>query len=322
MYVVGGSQTEDRKGKPAWQQLGEGTILKISEDGARVEQCVDYVSPPDACASEDPQITFKAACVRDEKMYVCTNTEILVYDLPGFELDNYISHPYFNDVHHVSPFSNGNLAVVNTGLDMVMEMNGHGEILNLWNVLDRDPWEKFDPNTDYRKILSTKPHASHPNHVFHLNGDIWVTRFQQKDCVSLSDQNRRMRIDVQRPHDGLIWMDKVYFTTVNGCVVGHCQKTLKQTDLYDLNRFKSTDRPLGWCRGLAITEKNTFWVGFSRIRQTKFRENLRWVKHNLGLATTTNLPTRIEEYDMASGEPLNRIDLEQYGLNVVFSIHT
>ncbi len=81
------------------------------------------------------------------------------------------------------------------------------------------------------------------------------------------------------------------------------------------------DRPLGWCRGL-LTRGHQAWVGFSRLRPTKLRQNLSWVRH--GFRETVHqrrLPTRIALYDLERPARLRDIDLEGAGLNAVFSIH-
>jgi hypothetical protein len=75
------------------------------------------------------------------------------------------------------------------------------------------------------------------------------------------------------------------------------------------------DRLLGWCRGLLVGGGKV-WVGFSRIRPTKFREALSWIRQ--GFAQSS--PTHIACYDLDKRRCLKEIDLEAYGLNAVFNI--
>src|SRR4029079_9381251 len=96
-----------------------------------------------------------------------------------------VSLPFFNDVHHVRPSGDGNILVANAGLEMVLELDGAGRVLQAWNVLGEDPWRRIDPHVDYRWI-STKPHRAHPNFLFYLDDELWATRFHQGDAVSLS----------------------------------------------------------------------------------------------------------------------------------------
>src|SRR5262249_5674715 len=152
-------------------------------------------------------------------LYLCTSTEVMVYDVRGFQRTLHLSLPCFNDLHHVCPAGNGNLLVAVTGLDMVVEIAPSGEILREWGVLGASPWERFSRDIDYRKVLSTKPHASHPNFVFHTGEDIWVNRHQQRDALCLTDPSKRIDIAVQVAHDGHVFQDFVYFTTVDGHIV-------------------------------------------------------------------------------------------------------
>ena len=78
-----------------------------------------------------------------------------------------------------------------------------------------------------------------------------------------------------------------------------------------------TDTPLlGWCRGIAF-EGDHIWVGFSRLRPTKARENVAWVKDGF----KRQVGTHIARYDLTKRSLEQRIDLEPAGLNAVFSIY-
>jgi hypothetical protein len=61
------------------------------------------------------------------------------------------------------------------------------------------------------------------------------------------------------------------------------------------------------------------WVGFTRLRQTKFKEKVAWVKHGL---REHRRPTHVALYDLAAKKCLKEINLEEYGMNAVFSILT
>ena len=60
-------------------------------------------------------------------------------------------------------------------------------------------------------------------------------------------------------------------------------------------------------------------MGFSKLRRTKLRQNLSWIRH--GFQEVPRLPTRIALYDLEHPARLKEIDLEPAGLNAVFSIH-
>lgn len=332
-YAVGGRQRRNAFEVQEWHQYGEAAVFAVHPGSGpggcepRIEVVARYVSPPEVCAAaESPSITFKAATVVADRLYACTQTEVLVYQLPGFERLGYVSLPWFNDLHHVRPRANGHLLVANTGLDMVLEVTAEGEVVELWNVLGKEPWERFDRQRDYRLVVTTKPHQAHPNYVFELGEEVWVTRFEQRDAICLNRPDRRLEIGYERVHDGVVVRDAaggdaVYFTTVDGRVVIVDASSGQQRDMIDLNALSPQGGALGWCRGLEVLDADTVLVGFSRLRPTRFRQNLRWVKHQLGLGKTALLPTRAALYDLKGRRLLWQVDLEQAGLNAVFSLH-
>lgn len=317
LYVIGGQQRAYRSllaDDQNWYDYQKGLILQVDPTSGDSEVWVEYVSPPQACAEGDP-VLFKSGTVQGNKLYVCTQTEALIYSLPYFELVGYVSLPCFNDVHHVRPTAEGHLLVANSGLEMVLEVTLEGEILREWNVLGEDPWTRFSRAIDYRKGINTKPHRAHPNHVFYIGDDIWVTRFEQKDAVSLTRPGRRIDIGIERVHDGLLHEGLLYFTTVNGNVIIVNPGTLKIEEVVNLNEMHEEDTLLGWCRGIMIDGAN-IWVGFSRIRPTKFREAVSWVR----VGFKRSLHTHVACYDLIGRRCITEIDLETHGLNAVFSI--
>ena len=61
-------------------------------------------------------------------------------------------------------------------------------------------------------------------------------------------------------------------------------------------------------------------MGYSRIRPTKFGENIKWLGSKLTDKVKLKMPTRIECYNKNFSEILNTINLEDYKMNWVFSI--
>jgi hypothetical protein len=320
LYAVGGALRSSLfKQLPEWNSYKKALIVRVQPEAKTSEVVVEYVSPADACPADSPSILFKSATVADDKLYVCTPTEVLVYRLPGFELLHYISLPCFNDVHHVRPTPEGNILIVDTGLDLVLEVTPQGKVLREWSVIGEDTWKRFSRDTDYRRVPETKPHRSHPNHVFQLDDEVWVTRFDQRDAISLTHPGRRIDIAVQRPHDGQVVGDWIYFSTVDGHLVVANRHTLKVEEVVNLNTIDNPQQMvLGWCRGVAVMEKDKVWIGFSRIRTTRFKENLLWAKQGF---ETRNKPTHIALYDLAGKKCLDEIDLEPTGVAVLFSVH-
>jgi len=318
LYVTGGQQRAPRPlaaDSNDWYEYRQGLILEVVPETGEVHRRVEYVSPPAACAAENPQILFKSGTLRRDRLYVCTQTELLIYTLPNFRPAGYISLPCFNDLHHVRPTPAGTLLAANSGLDMVQELTLDGKVLREWSTLGEPAWLRFSRAIDYRKGVSTKPHMSHPNYVFTIDDQVWATRFQQKDAVCLTQPGRRIVIDIERPHDGVLHDGLLYFTTVNGNIVIANPATLAIEAVIDLSRLHPPDTLLGWCRGILL-DGDKAWVGFSHIRPTRLRENIAWVARGFRQV----LPTRLACYDLARRRLVAEIDLQAHGLNAVFSI--
>jgi len=317
LFITGGQQKAIRSqltGAEDWCEYHKGLILSIETETQECRQAFQYLSPAEAVSEVRPEVIFKSGTLQDDRLYLCTQTEVMVYSLPEFKLLSYISLPCFNDVHHVTPMPDGNLLVANTGLDMILLMTPAGKVLEEWSVVGGDPWARFSKDIDYRKV-DTKPHAAHPNYVFCVGHDIWATRFHLKDAVCVTRPGQRLAIDVGLPHDGVVHQDLIYFTTVNGNVVRANPRTMKIEEIIYLNSIHGPDVQLGWCRGL-LMDKGKTWIGFSRLRSTKFRENVKWVVQGFKKI----LPTRVACYDLEKREYISQIDLEQHGLHAVYSI--
>jgi hypothetical protein len=320
LYVLGARQ---RKAivhrEEEWRLYESALILEVDPETGAVQTRVEYKSPPDARASQSSSNIFKSGTLAGNLLYTCTSTEVLIFELPEFQIVNYISLPCFNDLHHVVPDAEGNLVVTSTGLDLVVKVTPDGRVLEEWNVLGEDPWSRFSRDTDYRKVDSTKPHKSHPNFTFEMEGKTWVTRLNQRDAICLHDRSRRIEIAAQPPHDGLIRGDHIYFTTVDGTVVMVDRRTLRTKETIDLKGINGHKSLLGWCRGLMPLDDTTFWVGFTRVRKTNLRENVLWVR-NIFREGMTEKPTHLALYDIVEKKCLQEFDLEAHGMNVVFSV--
>lgn len=321
VYAVGGEQRPGAgKGKYEWGHYLRGRILRVDLGSGDVEECVSYTSPPAVCPDEEPSILFKSATLEDGRLYACTTTELLTFELPTFRRVGYVSLPCFNDVHHVRPSPAGGLLVANTGLDMVVEVGPDGRVTREWTVADEAPWTRFSRNVDYRKMHSTKPHRAHPNHVFLFGGEIWATRCDRHDAVCLTADGR---IDVGTTliHDGRVRGDTMYFTQVDGHLVEVEAATRTVRRRIDLNLIAQRGMPLGWCRGLEVLDDDCMVVAFSRLRPTAWQEKLRWLGRWMGGSGLGLLPTRLVVLDLTRRKVLARHNLENFGMHAVFSIH-
>jgi hypothetical protein len=321
LYVLGGRQNRHViKNNEEWNLYDGAMVLSIDSESGAVAKCFEYQSPREAKAHENSSVLFKSGTLVGDRLYLCTSTEVLVLQLPDFKVLHYVSLPCFNDLHHVIPAHDGSLLAAVTGLDMVVRFSPQGERLEQWNVLgEPNPWGRFSADVDYRKVESTKPHHSHPNFVSELNGEVWVTRMRQRDALCLSDPRKRVDIAVEYPHDGLVRFGKIFFTLVDGRVAIASTDSLQVEQIVDLKTMDDPDALLGWCRGILPLSPSRWWVGFSRVRKTRFQENILWVKKVLKEGMREE-PTHVVLYDLESNSRVRRIDVEPHGMNVVFSI--
>jgi len=321
LYLSGARQRELLiKREEEYNLYDNALICFVDTHTHQAEPVVNYQTPAHARASSISSCAFKSGTVVDNILYICTNTEVLLFELPSMQRVGYVSLPCFNDVHHVTPSSDGTLLAVSTGLDMVLRFDRAGNVIEEWSTLGEAPWARFSQQIDYRKVETTKPHLSHPNYVFELGREVWVTRCHQRDAICLSRPGNRIDIAVERVHDGLLFNERLYFTTVDGRVVVVDPRSLQVESIFDLNTFHPGEPTLlGWCRGILPLDERRIWVGFTRVRKTKFRENLLWVKRRFKDGVR-EMPTHIALYDIAERRCLQQIDLERWGMNLVFGI--
>jgi len=320
LYVLGARQRRLLlKKEEEWNLYEAALILELDTESRAVRTCVEYTSPLETRAHEHSSCVFKSGTLVGNLLYACTSTEVMIFQVPSFERINYISLPCFNDLHHVAPTSDSAVVAAVTGLDMVVKFDLQGRILAEWSVLKEPAWSRFSKATDYRKIESTKPHKSHPNFVFELEGDLWVTRFRQRDAVCLTDSGRHIELTTERPHDGLPFGGKIYFTSVDGTLIIVDRHTLQVEKIIDLKQIDGRKSLLGWCRSLLPLDDSKVWVGFTQIRKTQFQENILWVK-NVFRDGMVEKPSHISLYDIDNRQCLDEFNLEAHGMNIVFSI--
>jgi hypothetical protein len=318
LLVIGGRQRTDRPlldTSRNWYGYGLGVIVRIDGDGVR--PVLEYSSRPGSHGPDDP-VLFKSASRVGDRLYCCTQTEVVVYSLPDLDEVAYVSLPLFNDVHHVVPTAHGTMLVAVSGLELVVEITPAGDVVREWNVLGENTWSRRSRSVDYRHGVDLKPHRAHPNYVFFIDDEPFVTRFECRDAISLNDHSRRIDIGGERIHDGVVRDGHVYFTSVDGSIVVVDADTLRVVQRHRLVRpgqRRDADVVAGWCRAIDMDDEYC-WVGFSRIRPTKLRQTVAWIRSGMA----EQAPTRIARYRRSDWTCDAEIDLEPFGLNAVFSV--
>jgi hypothetical protein len=270
------------------------------ETGAIAHRC-DYVTPPELRAPAQ-KMQFTGSAMHDGRLYVCCHNEIVWFDhWPPVAPDGRISMPGFNDLHHCLPWEGG-LVVANTGLETVDHISLAGHLLNRWDLLDgMDGARTIDPKVEYRRLddREMKPHRLHANHLFAVDGLLWVTQLRRPGAVCVTDASQGITFAAGMPHDGRYINGSLVFTTTNGHLVIVDPGSLEVVAEHDLRRTTPDVDVLGWCRGVCLDPRgpDRYCVAFTSIRDTRWREYAFWARHG-----HRKLPSRIVSYNVIRGE--------------------
>ena len=208
------------------------------------------------------------------------------------------------------------LAVTSTGLDMVAFLDVEsGMPRNLINVTGRDIWYRHSPTIDYRLVHSTRPHDGHPNYIFRINDEFWVTRCTYDDAICLDDPSKRIDIGRGRgatAHDGIVIDNEIFFTTVDGRLAVADSKLNAIVRDLDLLGMENNKLLRGWCRGLFIDGIYAF-VGFSKLRETEDRRKVKWINRFRGAEQVNQ--ASVVCYDLIAQKKIDewRFDAEEIG---------
>jgi len=272
--------------RPNGFELGEGkyygcaTLLQLNLSSGEFSTLLTDDVGGKNFPDETPNLEFTVGDIENNKLWLCMDTEIRLYDYPELKLQKTFSHPCFHNNHSVAVHRN-ELYVTSTGLDMVVVLDKEsGDIIKYLNAEGKPTWHRYNESTDYRKIHSTRPHDCHPNYVLWIDNQPWVTRCTQEDAVSLSNPSQRINISgpnkVISVHDGIVKGDKIYFTSVDSCIVIADMASKEIIETVDIDKLKGYGGLRGWCRGLYIKD-DIFYLGFSRLRKTRRLEKIAWV---------------------------------------------
>jgi hypothetical protein len=312
--------------RPNGYELGDGKyydkaiLMQLDLDSGVYTELLSKEQGNENYPAEHPNLQYTAPCLEGDILWLPTDTEIYKYQLPELKELACFSHPCFQNLHSAHIF-NDELVVTSTGLDNVVVMNKEsGEIKDIFGTEGKGPWYRFDVNTDYRQVHSTRPHVTHPNYVFKIDDDYWVTRCGFEDAVKINDVSDKIKVgqkDIIAIHDGIGWGDKLVFTRVDGFIVVCDPKTREVLDKHD--PFENErNRPLGWCRGLCI-EDDIFYIGYSKLRKTKLKSKLKYLtKGNFKFTSGNN--SLVVAYDMKNKKVLRIYESEDHVIDAIYGI--
>ena len=301
--VTGGCQNQIDNGPQYNNARAVYCSYNANKDELEVLSSLDY-QPDTGIQHPETNITFKAGSVIDHSLWVPTETEILKCKLPSLEIVEKYSHSSFNDLHHVVEH-NEQLLIANTGNNCAtLLQTQEGTVLH--HSANASVPVFIDNLTDYRKIKSTKPHLSHPNFCFVINGKIWVTRCDLMDAVCVEDFNLRIDIGQGLIHDGVIHNKHIYFTTVDGKVIVFNTETLTQIAYIDLKDMMPNIS--GWFRGILPLSNGKVLVGMSKLRASK------------RLKAKNHSPSQIFCIDIYRQQVIWQRDTLSLGLDTIFSL--
>jgi len=278
--------------RPDGFTLGEGKyydgarLLKLDLRSGQVQTLLTVNEATAHFPAEHPNLQFTVACRDGQALWLAMDTEIRRYVYPSLELMATISHPCFQNVHSVA-VRGDSLWVTSTGLDLVVVLDKHtGARQEVLHADGKDPWHRFSPDVDWRQVHSTRPHDFHPNYVFWLGDEPWVTRCTPEDAVPLRNPRRAINLSGTKcpisVHDGVVHEGSVYFTLVDGTLVvmdpAAPEAPLGEIELSALPGFGGVR---GWCRGLCFSG-GLAYVGFSRLRRTRHQSKLDWMRRAVG----------------------------------------
>jgi hypothetical protein len=302
-------------------RFGKAVIQIIDWHKKKIIKELTYQSPPEHLA-RGLSMQFKGAAIDRDQYYVVTNTELLIYDMNTWKLENVISNCSFNDLHGVLPMNNY-IYLCNTGLEVVQKLGRNGTIIEEINLASTSKRKTYEPTTDFRMIPTTKPHEVHINHLFSFNNTIWATRGNMRDAVDI--YNRQQALSFRESsrseetilcHDGILRDDRLYFTTVNAHIICMDPGSGAIIQNYDINMFSPKKRNIGWTRGLEISDSRCI-VGITKMRFSNFKEYTNWMVGRRDMA----MPSSLIEIDLANKRLKSIYPMEKYKGHAIYSIH-
>lgn len=290
-------------------------LLEVDADRGLVLGALRWETDPRHLSGPDADQEFTAASVTSRgTLLQPTHTEVL--ELDGGRVVRVISHPLMHSVHSAHERPGGGLVVSSAGNDSVLELDDDGALIAHHWLRDGDFAAAYPGVTDFRRAHhdAFKPHSHHPNRASYVDGERWVTCFEQRAC--LSSEGRRIGFPEGIPHDGVLRDGLLWFTLVDGLVIAVDPRSLRRERVIDLNRLDGRPGLLGWCRGVEVVGSRLV-VGMSALRRTRHREVVRILlrgRHGV------KRPSRLVEIDLERERIVREIELGNAAGGTIYGV--
>lgn len=221
--------------------------------------------------------------VNNEILVACDFNRVFTLNNRG-DILSYYQPADANDFHQLS-VSEGLIYVANTGRDSVDILSLKLELIRRYDGLSPSEWKarkecNYTIDSDYYDSIQLDipfnrrrvPDKWHFNHVVKLpdgfGGKILATSFSEKRLINISNFEPASTTFNHQPHDGFIYQDKMWVTTVSGGIyvaeLGTLLDFKKVLDLFSFLPYQ------GWCRGLIFSEGKLL-IGITAIYENNER---------------------------------------------------
>lgn len=290
-------------------------LVEVDLDRRVVTRSLPWrIDPAHQAGPDMDQECTAAAWADDDLVLQPTHTELLWVSVSRWEVVHSATHPRLHSVHSAAPRAAGGAWLTSAGTDSVLALDRSGALLD---TIELGSWSSRFDEAEPRACGhdAFKPHEVHPNRAFELDGDLWVTSFEDRSCRCLAD-GRAVAFPEGFPHDGVLRGGLLWFTLVQGHVVAVDPVTLERRVQIDLNALVDTRRMLGWCRGIDVVGGRAL-VGMTMLRRARHREVLRWLARG---EAGRKLPTRLLVVDLDGPRIVDEIELGNRAGGTIYGV--
>lgn len=250
---------------------------------------------------------------------LCDFNSLMYIDESG-KLLKRVSNSGFNDLHSLTAVANSFL-LANTGSDSIERFDSEFQLIERFNGLSDKAFKERQKTGsgqseyyDCANVPFTQRRLAdtyHFNHAFELpNGKIVASSFSDcryVDCSSFVPISNTLSC---QPHDGLLYQNKIWISTVNGVIyTSNIEEQLHFTRVLDLATAYNCH---GWFRGL-LGIRNRLYIGVTAVE--KYSSRVSWLQ-----TAPSDTRTGILEVCMATQKLLHFYDLDHPDGARVFSM--